>query len=277
MQSRKSKFYPSLQPAHIKISQNCSEDRLHQAYLHLAKLIPGFVKTLSTATDDELTVYIRKLEKNSNLARGDDISRAKQKLADLINRSTPTPLPLLEPSSRSNRGFQHDATGLRLCPVAPGYNWEDPEVRAKIRNQDPLFPTNKTLLFRGLYSKFNANPDDIEKGFLRSGELVILAKILLTSSSSADSYNVDADNILPAKKMGKVPTKQNVAQILGISEVTPPIIAYVACMYHFALTDASSWDCLYNGFNYISLYDTIVDYFTEVVPGTKELLAWWNK
>jgi hypothetical protein len=57
-----------------------------------------------------------------------------------------------------------------------------------------------------------------------------LAKILLTSSSSADSYNVDADNILPAKKMGKVPTKQNVAQILGISEVTPPIIAYVACM-----------------------------------------------
>lgn len=68
-----------------------------------------------------------KLEKNSNLARGDDISRAKQKLADLINRSTPTPLPLLEPSSRTNRGFQHDATGLRLCPVAPGYNWEDPE------------------------------------------------------------------------------------------------------------------------------------------------------
>lgn len=53
--------------------------------------------------------------------------------------------------------------------------------------------------------------------------------------------------------------------------------------YHFALTDASSWDPHYNSFNYISLYDTIVDYFEDVQPGTaeekhtKELLGWWTK
>lgn len=53
--------------------------------------------------------------------------------------------------------------------------------------------------------------------------------------------------------------------------------------YHFALTDASSWDPHYNSFNYISLYDTIVDYFEDVQPGTaeekhtKELLGWLTK
>ncbi|KAJ3967240.1 hypothetical protein EV361DRAFT_931598 [Lentinula raphanica] len=257
------------------------EDRLCQAFKVVCQLIPGFEKTISTADDGEQTKYLSMLEKHASTARGDDISKVKSALASIINSTEPMPSPLLEANSKSNRGFQHDATGLRLCPIH--YDFRQQEVRDKIRACDSDFPTNDTILFHGLYADFRGDPSDVEKGFLKSGELIKLAKVIFTSSPSAAKYDVNAVNQIPAAKISKVPTKQNVAQLLGLTAVTPPLIAYVATMYHFGLTDASSWDVTYNGFDYIALYDTIVDYFTDATPGTpgaeqsKEILSWWNR
>ncbi|KAE9397015.1 hypothetical protein BT96DRAFT_1021043 [Gymnopus androsaceus JB14] len=255
------------------------QDRLWIAYHALLKLIPGCQKVLATEADGDQERFIRGLERAANLARGEDISRSKSKVANILNRCEPPPMPLLDPISRNNRGFQHDSTGHRLCPIE--YDFDDVDVKAKIRNNDPAFPTNGSLFFNGLYHGLRGDPLDVEKGFLKSGEL--LAKCLLTSSGSAEGYDIDAENQIPAAKKSKAPTKRNVAQILGITTVTPPIIAYVACMYHFSLTDATSWDANYNGFNYVALYDTIVDYFEAVKPETpeakhmQELLGWWTK
>ncbi|KAJ3709520.1 hypothetical protein C8R42DRAFT_598507, partial [Lentinula raphanica] len=258
-----------------------SQDRLFQAYKDVCRLIPGFKEVLSTASDAEQNKYLSSLEKSSSVARGDDISKVKSTLASIINSTQPTPSPLLEANNKSNRGFQHDATGLRLCPI--DFDFRDPKVRDKIRARDPNFPTNATILFHGLYADLRGDPEDLEKGFLKSGELIKIAKVIFTSSPSAEKYDVNAANQIPAAKISKVPTKQNVAQLLGITAVTPPLIAYVATMYHFGLTDAQSWDVNYNGFNYITLYDTIVDYFADAAPGTpaanhtQEIIAWWNR
>jgi hypothetical protein len=45
-------------------------------------------------------------------------------------------------------------------------------VKAKIRNQDPAYPTNASLFFNGLYKGLRGDHSDVEKGFLKSGELV---------------------------------------------------------------------------------------------------------
>lgn len=62
-----------------------------------------------------------------------------------------------------------------------------------------------------------------------------LAKCILTSSNSAENYDVDAQNDIPVMKIGKAPTKKNVAQLLGITAVTPPLIAYISCIVSYPL------------------------------------------
>lgn len=52
----------------------------------------------------------------------------------------------------------------------------------------------------------------------------------MTSSTSAETYDADAQNEISPTKIGKAPTKKNVAQLLGVSAVTPPLIAYIACI-----------------------------------------------
>lgn len=116
-------------------------------------------------------------------------------MANIINRCTPTPAPLLDPTDRFNRGFQHDATGYRLCPIQ--YDFQDAEyvpfhfkthlnliiiagrVKAKIRNQDPAYPTNASFFFNGLYKGLRGDPLDVEKGFLKSRELIKVLESLL--------------------------------------------------------------------------------------------------
>ncbi len=61
-------------------------------------------------------------------------------------------------------------------------------------------------------------------------DVLQVAKCILTASGSAEGYDIDAVNQLPATGLGKAPSKKNVAQILGISAVTPPLIAYVCCI-----------------------------------------------
>lgn len=51
---------------------------------------------------------------------------------------------------------------------------------------------------------------------------------------------------------------------------------------HFSLQTATSWASIYGGFDYLGLYNYVVDFFDDA-PGpaakqrSKELIDWWSR
>jgi hypothetical protein len=65
-----------------------------------------------------------KLRKGSGGARGDDAANLKPAVVSWIAGILGTPIIVpLSPTSKLDRGFEHDDTGRLLCPME--YNWED--------------------------------------------------------------------------------------------------------------------------------------------------------
>ncbi|KAK7024546.1 hypothetical protein VNI00_016221 [Paramarasmius palmivorus] len=156
----------------------------------------------------------------------------------------------------------------------------------------PDYPTHEKYLLRFLYAGYSGDPEDFMKGFLKSTLMVRTFKHIFTSSSSAllytgeDDPSSDTENTTQALRkrrriIVKEPSKKNVASLLGMTTVTPRAIAYTVVMLHFALTNATYWNLINDGFNYAIFYDFIVDTFEDrELTGedeAKELLQWWNK
>jgi hypothetical protein len=131
--------------------------------------------------------YPPQLQKGANDARSDDVRRIKEEVANWINQtfSPTTPLCLKQ---RDGRGFQNDITGRLLCPIE--HSWDDDEyvipidaccvdklfgsVRRKIRNAE--LDISEDYFLACLYPRGLGNPDDVERGFLRSGLLIKVCK-----------------------------------------------------------------------------------------------------
>ena len=69
-----------------------------------------------------LTTLIQ-LRKGAGGARGDDAANLKPAVVSWIVSVSENPLPPLLPNVKSDRGFEHDATGRLLCPI--DYDWAD--------------------------------------------------------------------------------------------------------------------------------------------------------
>ncbi|KAJ3725380.1 hypothetical protein C8R42DRAFT_718897 [Lentinula raphanica] len=123
-----------------------------------------------------------------------------------------------------------------------------------------------------------------DKGYLQSYLLVQTYRLMFTSPSSTKDQPEDVKNLpttLKKKKTGGGSHRGNIAQIIHKNEVKPRSIAYAAIHLHFALTDAPYWHPSYHGFNYLNLWNFIVDFFEdpedeEEENRSKELLEWWN-
>ncbi|KDQ25833.1 hypothetical protein PLEOSDRAFT_1072032 [Pleurotus ostreatus PC15] len=173
-------------------------------------------------------------------------------------------------------------TGRLLCPIE--FNWDDASVRALLRkHDDPSYDVNSSYFIRFLYQGQEGDPEDVEKGFLYSEWIVRGLRHVFTSPSSVFQSTTERENEPPAKKARKKPTKQTVAQLMGMKRVTPRSVAYIAVLIHFSLTDAENWCIDYNGFNYLGFYNAIVDYFETAAPDTDEyenmqdILAWYDR
>ncbi|KAL0569738.1 hypothetical protein V5O48_012226 [Marasmius crinis-equi] len=266
-------------------------DRNYGSFKVLQRLFtPSFLQRV--LEDPGFLDRLREWEKAGDDARGSDIKRLRDELAnwiniadhdDLLRPEDPSP-GLLDPKSRSTRGYNNFLTGLLLCPIS--YDWRDPEIRCKIQNMDDEYPTHEQYLVRMLFAGYATSPFNWKKGFLRATLLVRTYKHIFTSCNSATHHVGEAasEDSRPKKKRQrttKEPTKRNVASILGMTAVTARSIAYAAVMLHFNLTTAESWNMVVDGFNYTVFYDVIVDYFEGGKLASeeeiKDLLNWWNQ
>ncbi|KAH7870438.1 uncharacterized protein C8R40DRAFT_1175702 [Lentinula edodes] len=184
-------------------------------------------------------------------------------------------------TSRDNRGLQNDVTGYLLCPAE--FDWNDTAVRAAVRAFDPNYDFASSAHARCFYKDEEFDPDDFDKGFLQSYLLVQVYRLMFTSPSSTKDQPQDVENLPASKKKKTTGTNHrgNVAQIIHMNDVKPRSIAYAAVHLHFALSDASQWTNSHMGYNYLDLWNFIVDFFEdpegeEEEQRSKELLKWWN-
>ncbi|KAF5382538.1 hypothetical protein D9615_002822 [Tricholomella constricta] len=258
-------------------------DRTFGAYKQLILMVPAFERNLLNTDGAALASYFAMLTRGANDGRSDDISAMKKALANWLNKR-PSTKPPLNPEDRVNRGFQHDTTGGLLCPIE--FNWDDPEVRAKLRACEEGFDMSSSYFVRCFYKGGKGDAQNVEEGFLRGFLLVKAYSLVFTSPSSANRVIDDADeneNTAPpgSTSLSKA-TKYSVAQKLNLNAVTPRSIAYVAVLLHFSLTDAPHWKSTFNNLSYELMYNFIVDFFEDTSgpqaeDRIKSLFKWWNK
>ncbi|KAF9470595.1 hypothetical protein BDN70DRAFT_982771 [Pholiota conissans] len=248
----------------------------------LLQTVPSLRKSLGDPTVD-IDAYLMQLQKGANDARSDDVRRIKEEVALCLNREH-APNPPLNTKCRSDRGRQNDITAKLLCPIE--YDWSNEEVRNGIRAG--TINISEDYFLRCFYPHGQGDPDNVEKGFLRSGLLIKTYSNIFISPSSSEAF-VDEDEDGSARKKQRLnsdsqkkATKCNVASIIGMDgRVTPRSIAYAAVLLAFNLTDASHWMEVYNRFDYRALYALVVDFF-EATSGraakkrSNDLLKWWS-
>ncbi|KAF9470887.1 hypothetical protein BDN70DRAFT_901767 [Pholiota conissans] len=249
----------------------------------LLQTLPAVGKAIEDPNVD-IDTYLTQLQKGANDARSDDVRRIKEEVALWLN-SEYAPNPPLNVKCRSDRGRQNELTARLLCPIE--YDWGDEKIRDGIRAG--TININEDYFLRCFYPHGKGDPDNVEKGFLRSGLLVKTYSNIFISPSSSESFDDEDENGAVRKKTRlniesqKKATKSNVATILGMEgRVTPRSIAYAAVLLAFNLTDASHWVEVYNCFDYRALYALIVDFFEapagrEAKKRSNDLLKWWSR
>ena len=211
-----------------------------------------------------LTQYTLQLQKGANDARSDNVRRVKEEVASWINQTHSSTAPL-SMKQRDDCGLQNDVTGHLLCPIE--FSWDDDEYATTIidvcrlnkhcfcsvhrKIQTVELDISEDYFLICLYPQGVGNPDNVERGFLRSGLLVKVAVFpsidylctdhqtfcaLFTSPSSSEAFDEQDSEEGPSRKKMKMAsqkkaTKTNVATLLRMDgKVTPRAIAYASTL-----------------------------------------------
>ncbi|KAG1847428.1 hypothetical protein C8R48DRAFT_543442, partial [Suillus tomentosus] len=241
------------------------QDRLQIGYSTLTRTLPWFFKKGSEMEYEEYSHMLKMLRQGADGARGDDTSKLKSLVSEWVNREF-KPVSLVDPDDKHSRGFAHDVCGRLLCPAE--LDWDNPEVRAGIRNRsdghivtDLSFPTY-------LYDKYTTNPDDLEEGLFKGKILIQGYKAVFTSPSSAKDVDGDGDG----------------ADVISNNRRARKSLSGIKVKKHvrFALSSVTSWRSMDGDFDYEQFWRTIVDFF-ERAPGREarrrvdKLLEWWTR
>ncbi|KZT64634.1 hypothetical protein DAEQUDRAFT_805344 [Daedalea quercina L-15889] len=266
-------------------------DRLKRGLDELNRINPSIVTRLDSANDeDELLQILRQLSTGADRARSADAHIMKGHILDFIEEDVGKPIvPRPDPASKHDRGVHHDDTGRLLCPAI--WDWDNISVRTKIRSGDRNYVITADHWPALFYAGYKCDFDDLEKGLFYSPMLVKGYKLIFHSPSGAREYALQPDqHLLPAnevqqgdgyKRPRKVNTRRTVASLMRVHEVRPRAIAYVCVQMCFALSSFPVWNDNIRAFDYIALYNNIVDYF-ECAPGpaakgrVDACLKWWN-
>ncbi|KAJ7585522.1 hypothetical protein C8J56DRAFT_1087483 [Mycena floridula] len=268
-----------LTPAKLKEKrqEELQRQRDKTGFQLLCDLVSGFMPLIESGDRALIMARIKELNNDSKQARGDDINRIQDDLAGWLMAEFEC--PFLQSKTRVGRCWKGSCTGRLLFPC--NIDYDDEETRAKVFALHPDFRINGNFFCNAFYPGGQRDPEDMEDQWLK-GFFFLRQKLANKHQSergNLENRNLNAEVQQKTKKRGS----QSVADIVGLSSVTPRSIAYAGVMLHFNLTDATSWSLSYNGVSYFALYNTIVDYFETPKEGTpealqaKELLIWWNR
>ncbi|KAG2109363.1 uncharacterized protein F5147DRAFT_773175 [Suillus discolor] len=262
------------------------QDQLQVGYVVLMQTLPWFHKKGCELEYDDYLHMIKMLRQGADSARGNDTSKLKTLVSEWLNRDF-KPDPPVDPEDKHSRGFTHNVCSMLLCPAE--LDWNDPVVRAGIRDRSEGYVVTDLSFPTFLYDKYAANPHDLEEGLFKGKILLQGYKAVFTSPSSARDVEGDGDgtdvirnNTRAKKSSSGVKVKKHVAEIIKMKKVTPHSIAYIACQVRFTISSITSWRSVDGDFDYVQFWQTIMDFF-ERPPGHKahcrvdRLLQWWTR
>ncbi|KAG1883275.1 hypothetical protein F4604DRAFT_1576096 [Suillus subluteus] len=242
-----------------------SQDHLQAGYIALNNALPWFHHKASEMEYEEHCHMLKKLRQGDDSARGDDTSKLKCLVADWINRDL-KPDPPVDFEDKHYRGFINDGCGRLLCPTE--LDWDQPTVRAGIRDHADGYIVTEMSWPRFLYDGYTTDPNNLEEGLFKSKLLLQAFKAIFTSPSSAKEVVGDGDgaNVIENNRR----TKKN---LFGQK---------VKTHLRFALSSVTSWHQVDGDFDYAQFWCNIIDFF-EQAPGrlaqcnVDRLLAWWTR
>ncbi|KAJ3975257.1 hypothetical protein EV361DRAFT_946344 [Lentinula raphanica] len=245
-------------------------------YDKISSTFPSTIARLLEAViyDDAETynMIVNVIDQAFSEARRNDTSRLKTEVLRFIPNVFQTysdALPsmdevvLLDPpclcDAKSDRGVNHPMIAMLFCPFR------------KIR--DALLRSNET---RRKTQVFNSHAPDITSdalfdstskwgGLLRGRLLILVCRCILLGPGAA---------FAPRQRSARKPN----SLLLGITQSSPELIAYVAVQARFALSSCSSWSRSDSKFKFDRFYLNILSIFEHASDKWKEsLLKFWNR
>ncbi|KAG1849721.1 hypothetical protein F4604DRAFT_1934737 [Suillus subluteus] len=254
------------------------QDHLQAGYIALNNALPWFHRK---ALEMEYKEHCHMLKKVCFAIIDAQVSHRRLDHRDL------KPDPLVDFEDKHYRGFINDGCGRLLCLTE--LDWDQPIVRAGIRDRADGYIMTEMSWPRFLYDGYTADPNNLEEGLFKSKLLLQAFKAIFTSPSSAkevvgdgDGANVIENNRRTKKNLFGQKVKTHVAQIIKMQKVSPRSLAYVSCQLRFDLSSVTSWHQVDGDFDYAQFWCNIVDFF-EQAPGrlaqrnVDRLLVWWTR
>ncbi|KIK31886.1 hypothetical protein CY34DRAFT_19471 [Suillus luteus UH-Slu-Lm8-n1] len=230
--------------------------REHKVFIELIDSYPGLIDRLTKGEEEDVI----HLGKGASGARGDDTKTLKSAVLDWIVPRGQAVIPPLSRNIKSDRGFNHEATGALLCPA--GLDWSEPELprtKQNLKSGELAVRGDQWPIF--LYAGSQYNVEDPWKGLLRSDILVFGFKHVFTSPSSVD-------------KEPKA-TRSGNAYLHGMRSVTKGSLAYIATQARKSdyippplLTVPSGPVC-------VDILDLLDD--PDETEEVADLLMWWTR
>ncbi|KAG9310743.1 hypothetical protein JVU11DRAFT_9349 [Chiua virens] len=230
-------------------------------FRELLRIVPGLEARLMESSEEDIIAIAELIQKGASSARADDTKGMKAAIIDWITPKGQTLSPHIPRNVKCGRGFQHERTGVLLCPA--GYEWQNAEIKEKLRNGQLQVAGDQWPVF--LYANYMYDPDDPWNGLLRSGLLVCSYKHVFTSPSS----------------VGEEPkaTRSGNARIHGMRSVTGASIAYVATQARFALMSAQVFSRTDLVTDSERFYNSILELLndSDEKEEVNQLLLWWDR
>ncbi|KAF9058430.1 hypothetical protein BDP27DRAFT_1432815 [Rhodocollybia butyracea] len=219
-------------------------------------------------------IFAKTIHETAGIARGSDIKGFKSHIGKYILENPNTNVldpPIVDNSSKSNRGFAHPqfAPFLVTFDHYPKYVKDPAGFCALILNKDAstdIKIDNSSGVPMLLHDMKLYNLEDREAGWGRSFLLVRCLKHFLNGPGSVFR---DPES---AKALGGV----TVRRMYKIKQLTPQLIAHVACMIRFALCSASRFCNVDRQFSLRKFYEQIIFFLEDPDDWSKEVVDFLN-
>ncbi|KDQ28844.1 hypothetical protein PLEOSDRAFT_1102883 [Pleurotus ostreatus PC15] len=216
--------------------------------------LPGFQSLIDEFQKNEYGTQweslLQELSHMSGICRSNDTSSLKKCPRLLLSDVDPTP-PELQSIDKSSRGFNSPVCAKFLCPIKYA---NDPGAIQRIKDGSIKVRASSWPSF--VYEEESYDPDNMDR------HASYLHKSYHCNKASSEA-NVCGCN----------------TRKLGITQVTPNMIAYAAVQTCVMLSAASSWTNEDGDFVLSIFYDRIINLFHDDEGGewTQQTLAWWNR
>ncbi|KAG1759390.1 hypothetical protein EDD22DRAFT_981039 [Suillus occidentalis] len=265
--------YPALLTSGIlRLEESESQDSLiedypadirqeHRVFMELLDSYPGLLDRLTSGEEEDVLHIGELLGKGASGARGDDTKTLKSAVLEWLVPRGQVIIPPLSRNIKSDRGFNHEATGALLCPA--GLDWSDVETKEGLKSGETAVRGDQWPIF--LYADHIYDPEDPWKGLLRSDILIFGFKHVFTSPSSVD-------------KEPKA-TRSGNAYLHGMKSVTKGSLAYIATQVRFSLSSSSVFSRTDTVTDSENFYHSILDLLEDPAESEEvgDLMIWWTR